>query len=117
MPTLSLLVLRAREPRRLAEFYAALGLTFTEERHDTGPLHFVSKAGAATIEIYPSTEQASSTASARIGFTVACLDDALSTPALMRAKMLSHPSDSPWGRRAVVQDPEGHKVELVEESR
>jgi predicted enzyme related to lactoylglutathione lyase len=29
------------------------------------------------------------------------------------ATVVSEPRDSPWGRRAVVDDPEGQRVELV----
>ncbi|MEO0934126.1 MAG: VOC family protein [Cyanobacteria bacterium J06641_2] len=28
--------------------------------------------------------------------------------------ILSPPKDSPWGRRAVILDPDGHKIELVD---
>ena len=36
---LNLLVLRARDPHALADFYGSLGLAFQLEKHGSGPVH------------------------------------------------------------------------------
>ncbi|MDZ4402959.1 hypothetical protein [Prosthecobacter sp.] len=52
-PSLSLLVLRASEPEKLAIFYAHLGMQFVKHRHGSGPEHFSSELGNFGFEIYP----------------------------------------------------------------
>ena len=53
-------------------------------------------------------------ASTRLGFSVPSLANALGQLRRLDATVLVEPSDTPDGRRAVVKDFEGHKVELYE---
>jgi len=112
---LNLVVIRARDVQRLVRFYEVLGLQFTKHRHGNGPEHLSSEMGAIVFEIYPAgaTE---STASTRLGFTVPSLEAALKELRVLDATVLTEPADTPYGRRAVVKDFEGHKVELYEKS-
>ena len=112
---LSLLVLRAREPWSLASFYEVLGLEFATERHGRGPEHLSCSVNGSTLEIYPATESGGTT-NTRIGFTVPDLDAAFSGVMSRQAQCLKEPCETPWGRRAVIRDPEGHVVELVQQS-
>jgi len=116
-PSLSLLVLRAEHPERLCEFYSALGLHFVREQHGKGPVHHASEVGGSVFEIYPRGPDTLPTAGARIGFNVPSLDAALSALATQQTSVLSGPSMTSRGRLAVVCDPEGHKVELIEPCR
>jgi predicted enzyme related to lactoylglutathione lyase len=113
---LSLVVIRARDIDRLANFYAALGLHFTRHRHGTGPEHLSSTIGETVFEIYPANSSNESTVSTRLGFSVPSLTNALSQLRNLHATVLTEPSNTPFGRRAVVKDFEGHKVELYEKS-
>ena len=99
---------------KLATFYAALGLCFAKHRHGQGPEHLTSIIGETAFEIYPANGAHESTASTRLGFSVPSLADALAHLRRLHASVLAEPSDSPFGRRAVVQDFDGHKVELYE---
>lgn len=110
MGMLNLLVLRADDPQLLAEFYEKLGLSFVCEQHGRGPDHYASTTAGVVLEIYPRLEHEPTTAT-RLGFRVADLDAVLESIA---TQVLSPPSITPWGRRAVIVDPEGHKVELLE---
>ena len=114
---LSLVVIRARDIDRLATFYAALGFSFTKHRHGKGPEHLSSTIGEAVFEIYPSNDANESTVSTRLGFSVPSLENALGHLRRLDATVLTEPADSPFGRRAVVKDFEGHKVELYEKNR
>jgi lactoylglutathione lyase len=116
-PSLNLLVLRAEDPERLCEFYSALGLRFVREQHGKGPVHHASEIGGSVFEIYPRGKDEPTTAGARSGFSVPSLDVALSALTDQHASVLSGPATTPRGRRAVVCDPEGHKVELIERQR
>ena len=114
-PFLNLLVLRAPDIEEAQRFYTLLGISFTRHAHGTGPEHFAASVGSVVFEIYPQTESTKSTTSVRIGFKVRDLDDLLSRLAKGGAKVVSAPADSEWGRRAVVADPIGHKIELLED--
>jgi lactoylglutathione lyase len=111
---LSLVVIRARDMDRLATFYAALGCRFAKHRHGQGPEHLSSALGETVFEIYPVDGPNGSTASTRLGFSVPSLAKALGHLRRLEATVLAEPSDTEFGRRAVVRDFEGHKVELYE---
>jgi lactoylglutathione lyase len=111
---LTLLVIRSRDIDKLATFYAALGLRFSKHRHGPSPEHLSSTIGETVFEIYPANSANESTVSTRLGFSVPSLADALSRLRHLEATVLSEPSDTPFGRRAVVQDFDGHKIELYE---
>jgi catechol 2,3-dioxygenase-like lactoylglutathione lyase family enzyme len=111
---LSLVVVRAQDVERLADFYATLGLCFVKHRHGNGPEHVSATMGETVFEIYPASGSAESTASTRLGFTVPSLADVVDQLRKLNVTILSEPSDTPFGRRAVVQDFEGHKVEIYE---
>jgi hypothetical protein len=63
---------------------------------------------------YPSNGMSESTVSTRLGFSVPSLTSALGQLRRIHATVLIEPSDTPFGRRAVVKDFEGHKVEIYE---
>ena len=113
---LSLVVIRAQDIDRLASFYAALGFLFTKHRHGKGPEHLSATIGETVFEIYPSNGANESTVSTRLGFSVPSLTNALSHLRRLDATVLTEPSESEFGRRAVVKDFEGHKVELYEKA-
>ena len=114
VPALSLLVLRAVDPERLCQFYGALGLRFVREQHGSGPVHHASEMGESVFEIYPRKPEEPPTSGARLGFNVRSLDRVLEALNLAKATLISAPTSTRYGRRAVVQDPEGHKIELLE---
>ena len=109
----NLLVIRAADIRETASFYEALGMRFHSERHGSSAEHLASQIGDFIFEIYPLAGNTSTTAT-RIGFTVDSLDDAVNCAAAVHGKVITKPAQSAWGRRAVLMDPEGHKVELTE---
>lgn len=113
-PFLNLVVLRAPDIEAAARFYSLLGLSFVKHAHGTGPEHYAAETGGQVFELYPQTDPNASTTSTRIGFRVAVLDATVERLVQGGAKLLSPPKDSPWGRRAVVADPIGHRIELVE---
>jgi lactoylglutathione lyase len=113
---LSLIVIRAKDMDRLAIFYAALGLQFTKHRHGKGPEHLSSTIGETVFEIYPSGSAGENTSYTRLGFSVSSLNDTLGELRALKATLIAEPSDTPFGLRAVVQDFEGHKVELYQKA-
>ncbi len=114
LPRLSLVVIRSTDPARLAQFYSGLGMSFQTEQHGKGPLHYVSTDSDITFEIYPRQADEPTTTSTRLGFTTVSLDVVLNALISYGGKITSPPSTNPSSRRAVVTDPEGHKVEITE---
>jgi lactoylglutathione lyase len=111
---LTLIVIRARDIDRLAQFYSVLGLQFSRHRHGAGPEHLSAMTGETVFEIYPAATPSEITTATRLGFSVPSLEKAISDFRNLNATILTGPAESPFGRRAVVKDFEGHKVELYE---
>jgi len=106
------MVLRSRDLERARVFYQALGIEFVQHCHGAGPMHLATENGGQVFEIYPLNEDYLPTTSARIGFSVPSVDDAFKALVVAGGQPISTPKESPWGRRAVVADPDGHRVEL-----
>lgn len=111
---LNLVVLRSADMERAAQFYQVLGLEFTQHQHGKGPEHYAAELGPLVFEIYPLPADGNSTTGTRIGFRVASVDEAVAALELAGGRIVSPAKDSPWGRRAVLDDLDGHRVELTE---
>lgn len=115
-PYIHLIVIKTDKPQDLVDFYSALGLTFDHHRHGNGPLHYSATAGSLVLEIYtlPKGVQHPDNTT-RLGFTVDTLDAILLKLKGMGISIVSEPVVTEWGYSAVVQDPDGRKVELTQE--
>lgn len=111
--TLNLIVIRAADPDRSAAFYQLVGVRFTKHRHATGPEHFASEGGPVVFEIYPQAD-GPGTAVTRLGFRVSSLDAIMAILATAGVPVIAPPARTEWGYRAIVLDPDGHRVELLE---
>jgi lactoylglutathione lyase len=115
LPRLNLLVLRAADLDVTLSFYRALGLSFNEEQHGKGPVHYACELDGLVLEIYPagagSAPERTQGGAVMLGLVVASLDQTLVD---LGVTPVSPPKDSAWGRRAVVLDPDGRAVELSE---
>lgn len=116
-PILNLVVLRTPDINRAVAFYSKLGLQFKKHRHGSGPEHFSAELSGAVFELYPQSADGPSTFRTRIGFTVDSIDETITALGGHPEAIVSAPKDSEWGRRAVVADPDGHRIELLEEKR
>jgi len=96
--------------------YRALGLPLVEERHEDGAAHYACEIGGAHFAIYPAAEGEAAPRGTggftQIGFQVRSLEDAFAAARAAGAGVLVPPEEVPWGRRAVITDPDGRPVEL-----
>lgn len=106
---LNLVVIRSPDIDRTARCYEALGLVFEKHRHGKGPEHYACEQDGTVFEIYPGELD-----TVRIGFSVVSLTDVIERWTQAGGAISLPPRDSEWGRRAVVTDPDGRKVELLE---
>ncbi|MCH8514464.1 MAG: VOC family protein [Kiritimatiellae bacterium] len=112
--SINLLVLRVCDINKGADFYSALGIEFTKHSHGKGPEHYAAEMGNMVFELYPQTSDVSSTKYTRIGFKVVNATDAIKALVAKGGKIVSELKESPWGLRAVVDDPFGHRIEITE---
>jgi hypothetical protein len=115
MTNLSLLVLKTCQLESVRQFYAALGIAFSEERHGTGPVHYAGRVGDAVLEIYPLPDGGTpADATTRLGFAVEQLAEVVQTLRSSGTPVDSEPRATSRGLRAVVRDPDGRAVELTQ---
>ena len=110
--TLNLVVIYAKDLEISKEFYQTLGISFLYEQHGRGKKHLSAGLEGIVFEIYPRRDDVE-TSAVRLGFRVSSVDKAIEDLDLYGVIVLSPPQDSQWGRRAVILDPDGYKIELV----
>ncbi len=115
MPTrLNLVVIRVADLERSAAFYRSMQVSLVKERHGAGSDHYSADLGGVVVELYLRRSESEATTQTRLGFFVEKLDDVLSACQASGGQLIAAAKDSPWGRRAIVKDPDGHTIELVE---
>lgn len=107
------IVLRCADLERSRAFYAAMGLQLRHEQHGRGSAHYSCDLGPVVLELYPLAGRPST--GVRLGVRVASVRSALTAlegvgAEVVRAVEGPEPS-------AVVRDPDGHEIALVEEAR
>lgn len=112
--TLNLVVIRSRDIELAVSFYDCLGLQFSKHRHGNGPEHYTAELSGSIFEIYPHSEKSASTLGVRIGFNVPSVKDSILALEGYPNSVEVPATDSEWGLRAVVIDPDGHKIELLQ---
>lgn len=113
MTRLSLLVLRCVDIEVTRAFYELLGLRFERQRHGAGVEHFACEDNEVVVELYPATDTRP-VSTERLGFIVASLDQTVAQITARGGRVRSSPAHSELGFRAVIEDPDGRAVELVQ---
>ena len=109
---LNLIVIRVEDLTRSKKFYEILGINFSYEQHGKGEKHLSAVLSGIVFEIYPSNNNID-TSGLRLGFRVSSVDKTIEDLEEIAVVIVSPAKNSEWGRRAVVLDPDGHKIELV----
>lgn len=115
---LSLLVLISSDMVKTLSFYKTIGLQFSQECHGQGVVHYACTLDTTTIEIYPESDAAASSpgqiCATRLGFKVVNIDAVLVQLQNIGESRLPSIQSTLCGRRVVLIDPDGRKVELTE---
>jgi len=103
---ISLLVIRCKDIEESKIFYEALGLSFTEEKHDNGPKHYSCQHDGCVFELYPNNGHAPLDNN-RLGFKVKDINEIMS--------QLTATSSYNFNGKSVYifVDPDGRKVEVT----
>lgn len=113
-PRLNLIVIRSLNAIRTVAFYQLLSIKFKEEQHGRGPVHWAADLDGLVLEVYPAKTAGEANCPIRLGFEV---DDVVATVETLRSagfETVSEAKESEWGLRAVVRDPDGRTIELVQ---
>jgi lactoylglutathione lyase len=114
---LSLVVIRVVNQEASLAFYRALGLTFVQEQHNSGLVHYSCDLNGLVLELYPSKVSSpleQSTDTTMLGFKVTSLESTLVDLQKLGIKPKSLPKESTWGRWVNVADPDGRTVQINE---
>ncbi|MFN0203333.1 MAG: VOC family protein [Bacteroidia bacterium] len=111
-----LIVIRTNDQKRLADFYALLGLTFDYHQHGNSPLHYSATIGTMVLEIYPlKKSQTAADTSLRLGFAIDNFEETLEI--LSKNDIaFSAPILTEFGFLTVISDPDGRKIELYKKN-
>jgi len=109
---LDLVVIYAGDLQQTKQIYEVIGLEFTREKHGAGPEHFAATLDGVVLEVYPRKIHSDLKQIVRLGFRVPSVDVVLERLAALKVEIVTHPHDTPWGRRAAVRDPDGYTIDL-----
>ena len=105
---LEYIVLRCSDLEGSRRFYEALGLQCSREQHGQGPPHYSCHVGQVVLELYPLSGRSS--AGLRLGLRV----PSVRTIVEGMERMGSDVRAAPDGASAVIRDPDGHEIAIVE---
>lgn len=114
---LDAIILFSARAGEVVRFYRAIGLPLEDERHGDGPLHWACELGPVHLAIYaaeggeaPGRREGGAT---QLGFQVGGdLEAAVTAGTGAGGALLQAVEEVPWGRRALLADPDGRPVEL-----
>ena len=110
---IKLIVIRTSDMKVISEFYANFGLTFDYHKHGNSPMHYSTTIGQTVLEIYPLTKsQTESDKNLRLGFSVDDFDSVIDKLKSIGTKFSSEPIQTDFGYMAVIEDPDGRKIEI-----
>jgi lactoylglutathione lyase len=119
-PVLCAVVLQSFDIQRLAAFYTAVGIglseitTMTVDGQLTEPMRYAANVGGVEFTIRQSEPCQEPVRSVNIGFRIHDLDAAILRVTAMGGQILSPVHETAYGRRTVLEDPDGHRVELTD---
>jgi catechol 2,3-dioxygenase-like lactoylglutathione lyase family enzyme len=111
MAILQLVMIRSKDLEKARAFYEALGVKFVMHSHG-GPDHLCCESHGFVFEIYPLGKKQTATVDTRLGFAVKSIRGAIAKAESVGGVVFQLPKQTPWGKRAVLCDPDGHRVEI-----
>jgi predicted enzyme related to lactoylglutathione lyase/3-polyprenyl-4-hydroxybenzoate decarboxylase len=116
-PHVDAIVLTCADLETSAAFYRELGLPLKHEDHGEGPVHYACDLGPVHVALFAADEAGTAPSrraagSGLVGLQVASVEDAFARAVAAGGEGVQEPADFPWGRRALVKDPDGRVVEL-----
>jgi uncharacterized glyoxalase superfamily protein PhnB len=111
------LIFTSSNVSKTADFYKGLGLELVDEKHGDGPIHYACEFGGVHFAIFETSKEGKASpqefgGSTKIGLNVDDVDEAYEIALNLGAESKLKPDNVPWGRNAVIIDPDGRTVEF-----
>jgi len=105
-------ILLVSDMRRSSKFYRdSLGMKLKKQSKDWTEF----SEGATVLALHPaSRKQISNNNSMLVGFSVSDFDDVINGLKKKKVKFYKKPKDEPFGKHAIIQDPDGHLISIVQ---
>lgn len=112
-----LLVIRSNDMHQLAEFYSAIGMQFEKHSHPPCGEHYSTIEGNCVFEICQLKQGQTPLTNFFFGLTVPDITTAVDAVIANHGEIVRPPESSERGSTAIIRDPEGHRVLLVQRQR
>lgn len=113
---IKLLVIRTANPEHLVKFYGLLGLIFEYHKHGNSPYHYSALIRETVLEIYPLAKtQLEADKTLRLGVVIDNFDEIIRLLKQQNIPFFAEPTQTDFGFLAIVEDPDGRKIELYKE--
>jgi predicted enzyme related to lactoylglutathione lyase len=117
MVTVGAVIVFAADAEKTRAFYDAIGIDLQPEQHEDEAIQFAADLDGCHFAVFPAAHAGSAPSACAAGetmpgFLVPAVDKAVETIRALGAPVLQEPDDYPWGRRALVEGPDGRRVEL-----
>lgn len=111
--SINLLVLRVADIERSRAFYETLDLSFEAEQHSRGPAHYSARAGGSLVlELYPRGDL--TTSDVRLGFLVDSVKSVCDAVEALGGTVKRAARETDRGTEAIIVDPDGHTIDLLQ---
>lgn len=111
-------MIRTSKIEEVKTFYQGLGIQLVEEQHGNGPIHYSYVQDQLVIEIYPGDEGSlpgwKNAGAMMLGFYVKDIKEIIDQIDILKGKVISNRTENKRGFRAVLEDPDGRRIELIE---
>ena len=105
-------ILLVSDMKRSTKFYRdTLGMKLKQRSKDWTEF----SEGGTVLALHPARrKRIKKNNSMLVGFSVSDFDDVISALKKKKVKFYKKPKDEPFGRHAIIQDPDGHLISIVE---
>jgi lactoylglutathione lyase len=110
------ITLNSSQPDLLLRFYSLLGFQFSQKSIDKGSRAWQGQLGDVSLEVFGILETYSNKVpGVQMSFNVKGLDSLVAQFRMLNAQIMMEPLDLKTGKMAIVMDPDGRSVELIQE--
>ena len=114
--TLFRITLNSAQPDVLLRFYSVLGFQFSQKNVDKGSRAWQGQLGEIGLEVFNIKETFSNRIpGVQMSFRVKGLEALVDQFRALRAQIMIEPLDTKTGQMAIVMDPDGRSVELIQD--
>lgn len=110
------ITVRTRQPANVGQLLRSLGLTLTKQTTAGGAPYFTAECHGLKLKVFPTADVPSDPKETTLHLAVDSLEGTLAAAAPFQAPILRPVHQSPWGRRAIIADPEGRRIILSDRS-